>query len=198
MLRLLAGRPMAARLLAGLLVLSFAGTAAADARSALHAAFVKNMAARTYRTTITDLATGKQVSTVEFQAPDRYRINAANGPTSVIADGKMNMEVNGKRVSMPLPAGMLDQMRSDAAWKQMEKETLIRDLGLGMVDAEPARKYHWITSGKNASTGNAWVSVKTGRVIQVETAAQAGSKGGAVRVSYSDFDSPTIRIDVPK
>jgi outer membrane lipoprotein-sorting protein len=191
-------RPLASRLAAGLLALAFAGTAAADARADLHAAFMKNMAARSYRATITDLGTGKQVSSVEFQAPDRYRISSAGGPTSVIADGKMNMEVNGSRMSMPLPAGMMEKLRSDSAWKQMEKETLIRDAGLGTVGAEPARKYHWISSGKNASTGDAWVSVSSGRVIQVETAKQPGSKAGAVRVRYTDFDSAAIRIELPR
>jgi hypothetical protein len=198
MLRLFSSQPRVSSLLAGLLALSFAGAASADARGALHAAFMKNMAARTYRATITDLGTGKQVSSVEFQAPDRYRIQPANGPASVIAGGKMIMEVNGQHMSMAVPAGMLEQMRSDSAWKQMEKETLIRDSGLGMAGAEPARRYHWITTGKNASTGDAWVSVKSGRVIQVETAAQPGKKAGAVRVSYTDFDSPAIRIDAPK
>ena len=178
--------------------LAFAGSAAADARGDLHAAFLKNLSARTYRATMTDLATGKQSATVEFQSPDRYRIQAAGGPVSVIADGKMNMEVNGKRMSVPLPAGMMDKFRSDSAWKKMEANTVISDAGLGLVGAEAAHKYHWVSSGKNASAGNAWVSVKSGHVIQVETAPNVGSKSSAVRVSYTDFDSPAIRIDSPK
>jgi hypothetical protein len=196
-------RPLASRLAAGLLAVAvfaqaFAGPAAADTRGDLHAAFRKNLAAKAYRATITDLASGKQVSSVEFQAPDRYRITPAGGPASVVADGKMHMQVNGRTMSMPLPAGMLEQLRSDSAWKQMEKDTLIRDAGVGAVAGEPARKYHWISSGKNASTGDAWVSLKSGRVIQVETAAQPGSKAGAVRVRYTDFDSAAIRIEAPK
>src|SRR6187455_2924141 len=73
-------RPAATAISAGLIALAFAGNAAADARSALHAGFMKNMSAKTYRATMTDLSTGKQVSTVEFQAPDRYRIKVADGP----------------------------------------------------------------------------------------------------------------------
>jgi hypothetical protein len=196
-------RPLAGRLAAGLLALAafslaFAGPAAADARSDLRAAFKNNLAAKSYRATITDLATGKQVSSVEFQAPDRFRITPVGAPASVIADGKMHMQANGRAMSMPLPAGMLENLRSDSAWKQMDKDTLIRDAGLGAVAGEPARKYHWISSGKNASTGDAWVSLKSGRVIQVETAAQPGSKAGAVRVRYTDFDSAAIRINAPK
>jgi outer membrane lipoprotein-sorting protein len=189
--------PTAARICAGLLALAFAGNAAADARSELHAAFQKNMAAKSYRATMTDLATGKQMSTVEFRAPDRYRIKVEGGPSSVIANGNMYLQVNGQAMKMPLKPGMLEQFRSDAAWKQMEKETLIKDAGPGTVGAQPAHKYHWISSGKHASSGDVWVGVPSGRVIQVETS-KDGSKKGAVRVQYSDFDSATIQIAPPK
>jgi outer membrane lipoprotein-sorting protein len=189
--------PTAARICAGLLALAFAGNAAADARSELHAAFHKNMAAKTNRATMTDLATGKQMSTVEFRAPDRYRIKVEGGPSSVIANGNMYLQVNGQAMKMPLKPGMLEQFRSDAAWKQMEKETLIKDAGPGTVGAQPAHKYHWISSGKHASSGDVWVGVPSGRVIQVETS-KDGSKKGAVRVQYSDFDSATIQIAPPK
>lgn len=191
-------RPALLPLAAGLLALTCAGTAAAaDARGELHAAFQKNLSAKTYRATMTDLKTGKQVSTVEFQAPDRFRISVAGGPTSVIAGGFMYMSANGRSMKVPLPAGMMENYRSDAAWKQMEKDTLIRAVGPGTVGAEPARKFHWITSGKSASTGDAWVSLKSGHVLQVETAPQPGSKAGAVRVRYSDFNSPAIRVSPP-
>jgi hypothetical protein len=187
----------ALRFSAALLALAFAGNAAADARGDVHAAFMKNLSAKSYRATMTDLASGRQVSTVEFQAPDRYRIQAVGGPTSVIADGAMFMEVNGKTMKMPLQPGMLEQFRSDAAWKRMESDTLIRATGAGMVGTEAARKYHWISSGKNASTGDLWVGL-SGYVLQVETAQKPGSKAGAVRVVYSGFNDPSIRIAKPK
>jgi outer membrane lipoprotein-sorting protein len=189
--------PATARLCAGLLALAFAGQAAADARSELHAAFQKNLSAKTYRSTITDLATNQQVSTVEFQAPDRYRISA-NGMNSVIANGKMYMTVNGKAMAMPLPPGTLEKFRSDAAWKQMESETLISNAGAGAIGGELVLKYHWITSGKHPSTGDVWVSKKSGYVVQVETSEAKGSKRGAVRVRYSDFNSAAIKISPPK
>ena len=186
------------RLSAGLIALALAGTAAADARSDLHAAFMKNLSAKTYRATMTDLASGRQVSTVEFQAPDRYRVTPTGAPASVIADGAMYLQINGKPMRVPLQPGMLEKVRSDAAWKQMEADTLLRELGPAMLGAQPARKFHWITSGKNASTGDVWVDVKSGHVVQVETAEKPGSKAGAVRVVYSAFDDPAIRIATPK
>ena len=191
-------RPAALRFSTALLALAFAGSAAADARGDLHAAFLKNMSAKTYRATMTDLATGKQVSTVEFQAPDRYRIQVAGGPATVIADNAMYMQVNGKPMKVPLRPGMLEQFRSDAAWKQMESDTLIRETGPGLVGAEPARKFHWISSGKNASTGDVWVGVKWGYVLQVETTEKAGNKVGSVRVAYGAFNDPVIRVVAPK
>jgi outer membrane lipoprotein-sorting protein len=187
-------RPAATGLFAGLFALSFAGSALADARADLHAAFQKNMSAKTYRAAMTALDTGKAFSTVEFQAPDRYRIKVEGGPESVIAGGNMYMQVNGQSMKVPLQPGMLEKFRSDAAWKQMEKDTLIQAAGAGTVGTEPARKFHWITSGKHPSTGDVWVGVKSGYVLQVET---AESKRGAVRVRYSDFNSAAIRIAPP-
>jgi hypothetical protein len=186
-------RPTQARICTALIALAFAGHAAADARGDLHAAFQKNLSARTYRATMTDLATGKQFSTVEFQAPDRYRVQA-NGMTSVIASGNMYVLVNGKSMTIPMPAGTLDKFRSDAAWKQMEQDTQIQDAGMGVVGAEPAHKFHWVNTGKHPSTGDAWVSSKSGYVIQIES---AQSKKGAVRVKYGDFNS-AISISPPK
>ena len=188
--------PAATRICAGLLAFAFAGHALADARSDLHAAFKKNLAAKTYRATMTDLVTGKQFSTVEYQSPDRYRIQAA-GVSSIIANGNMYVDVNGKPMTVPLQPGMLEKFRSDAAWKQMEKDTLIKDLGAGAVGAEPARKFHWIRSGKHPSTGDVWVGLKSGYVLQVETTEKTGSKKGAVRVRYSDFNSAKISIAPP-
>ena len=188
--------PATSRICAALLALAFAGNALADARADLHAAFQKNLSAKTYRATMTDLATGKQVSTVEYQAPDRYRIQA-NGMTSVIANGNMYMQVNGQSMKVPLPAGTMEKFRSDSAWKQMEKDTLISERAPGTVGAEPARKFHWITSGAHPSTGDVWVGVKSGYVLQVETTEAAGSKKGAVRVHYGDFNS-AISIAPPK
>ena len=193
--------PALPRIFAGLLALGLAVAAppaAADARAALHAAFQKNLGARTYRATITDLATNKQVSTMEFQAPDRYRMQVAGGPSVIIANNTQYMTFNGQTMKVPISPAQLAQYRSDSAWKRMEANTLIQDGGPAMVGTEAAKKYHWITTGKDASTGDAWVSVKSGHVIQVETAQKPGSKQGAVRVRYSDFDSAKINIVAPK
>jgi len=181
-----------------LLGLTFAGTAAADPRGEVHAAFLKNLSAKAYRSTITDLQTGKTVATVEFQAPDRFRIVPANGPTTIIAGDRMYVTLNGRAAVVPLPAGMMGQYRSDAMWKRMESNTLISDGGLGAVGVEPAHKYHWVGSGKDAGSGDVWVSVKSGRVVQAQTAPDPGHKAGAVRVSYTDFDSTAIAIAPPK
>jgi outer membrane lipoprotein-sorting protein len=189
--------PPRTRIFAALLALSCVGPAFADARADLHAAFQKNLSAKSYRATMTQLPGGKQISTVEFQAPDRYRIQVSGGPASVIANGNMYLQVNGQSMKVPLQPGMMEKFRSDAAWKQMEADTQIQDGGAGAVGSEPAHRFHWINTGKHASTGDAWVSLKSGYVIQVETAEKTGSKKGAVRVHYGDFNS-AISIEPPK
>jgi hypothetical protein len=178
-------------LCAALLCLAPPGAALADARGDLHTAFGKNMAARSYKATMTDLATGKPLSTVEFQAPDRYRINVAGGPTTIIANNTMYLTANGQAMKVPLPAGMLERYRSDAAFRKLHAKTVFSATGMGTVGGEPARKYHWADGGKDASSGDAWVAVRTGWVVQLETA-------GKVRVRYSDFNNPSIRIEPPR
>jgi outer membrane lipoprotein-sorting protein len=179
-------RPLAAVLLC----LAAGAAAAGDARTALQAAFGKTLAAKSYRATMTDLKTGKQVSMVEFQAPDRYRVSVPGGPTSVIAGGNMYVVVNGQAMKVPLPAGMKEQLRGDSGFRRLEASSLFSDLGPGTVGAEPARKYHWVSTGKGGGSGDAWVSLRTGQVLQVDSE-------GKVRVRYSDFNSPSIRIATP-
>jgi hypothetical protein len=90
---------------------------------------------------------------------------------------------------------MMEQFRSDAAWKQDGERDPDPGCGLGTVGAEPARKYHWISTRQaplqRRRVGRCAVRLR----LQVETA-RAGASG-AVRVRYSDFDSAAIQIATP-
>src|SRR5204863_57911 len=72
-------RPAATGLFAGLIALGFAGNALADARTSVHAAFQKNMSAKTYRAAMTDLASGKSFSTVEVKGLEAKKPRQCRG-----------------------------------------------------------------------------------------------------------------------
>lgn len=185
------------RALLAVLALSFAATAAADTRQELHKAFTQNLTLKSFKATMVDLTSNRTVSTVEFRAPDRYRISAAGQPPSLIVGDTMYIQREGSFMKIPLPKQMLGQYRNEAAIKDLEKGMVVTGLGPGMVGTEPALRYRWL-DGKNAATSTAWISVRSGNVLQVETSGKAAGKPYAMRIMYSDFNSPSIKIDAPK
>ena len=67
-----------------------------------------------------------------------------------------------------------------------------------MVGSQPARKYRFQTVYKGHPTDSvAWVGVASGLVLQVETSSNQGGKASNMRITYSDFNSPAIRVSKP-
>ena len=63
----------------------------------------------------------------------------------------------------------------------------------------PARRYRFTSStDKQTSNSLVWVGASTGLVLQVESSGKNAGRPFAMRVTYSDFNSPAIRIDAPK
>ena len=73
---------MSSRRIVALFALTFATAALADTRADLHSAFTRNLALKSFKATMVDLGSNHTVSTIEFQAPNRYRISPAGGPPS--------------------------------------------------------------------------------------------------------------------
>jgi hypothetical protein len=186
------------RVLAALLALSFSVSASADTRQELHAAMVRSLALKSFRATMIDLSNNKTVSIVEFRAPDRYRISAAGMPPSLMIGDTMYLNRDGTFMKIPLPKQMIGKYRNEDAIKELEKGMMVESLGPGMVGTQPARRYRWRNSGKQESTSTAWIGVSSGNVLQVETSGKAAGKPIAMRVLYSDFNSPSIKIEAPK
>lgn len=187
------------RTLLALFALAFAASVSADVRQELHSAFVKNLALKSFRATMVDLTSNRTLSTVEFQAPDRYRITAAGQAPSLIIGNTMYLNHQGQFMKIPLPKQMLGQYRNEAAIADLEKGLSVESLGPGLVGTEAARKYRFTTTAdKKAATSTAWIGVGSGNVLQVETSGQTAGKPYAMRVLYSDFNSHSIQINAPK
>lgn len=171
--------------------------ASADARQDLHASYRKMMALKAFRTTLVDLSTGKAAMTMEFQAPDRYRLTIPGQPPQLIIGDTMVMTMNGQTMRVPLPKDSLPKVRNEEGLRELERGSLVESAGSGTVGGQAAKIYRHTTQvkGKPAQT-LVWVGVTSGLPLQIET---RGAKGGKdMRLLYSDFDSAKIRIVEPK
>jgi len=187
------------RSLALLLALGFATNAWADGRQDLRTAFSRNLALKAFKATMFDLSSKQAVSTIEFQAPDRYRMTMPGQPPSVVIGDTMYMTRNGKTMKMTMPKGSFGKFRNEDAMAELEKGLVVESLGPGMVGAVPARRYRFTsTTDKQASTSEVWVGTSTGLVLKVETSGKNAGRPFAMRVSYSDFNSPALRISAPE
>lgn len=77
-------------------VAAFASSLASAApKDELHAAFVKFLAARSFHTEVANAKTGEALSSMDFVAPDRYRVHPAKGPMQVIVGDTIYMDLSG-------------------------------------------------------------------------------------------------------
>ena len=186
------------RIAVAALALCFAGSALADARGDLHTAYLKMLSLKTYKATMVDMGSSRTISTVEFQAPDRMRMTMENRMTTIVVGDTMYMTVNGRSMVVPMPKGTLSKYRNEDTLREIEKGAVVTSEGPGMVGSQPARKYRFRTVYKgHPSDSVAWVGVASGLVLQVETSSSQGGKAANMRMLYSDFNNPAIRISKP-
>jgi outer membrane lipoprotein-sorting protein len=65
------------------------------------------------------------------------------------------------------------------------------------VDGEPAKVYAYTLTKPIKSDAKTWVSQKTGLPIQIESTGSFMGHTSTTRVRYSNFDDPSIKIDLP-
>ena len=190
---------MLSRLLVACLALGLVAPAAADPRQDLRKAYVSNLALKSYKATMIDMASNKTLSTIEFQAPDRYRVAAGGQAPSVIVGDTMYLNAGGQSIKVPLPKDTLGQLRNDKTISDLEKNISVESAGAGAVGGQPARKYRFRSStADQESSSTVWIGAASGHVLQVETSGKHGGKPYAMRMVYSDCNSPAIRINAPK
>lgn len=183
-------------LLAGLLA---AGSALAGPKEDLHAAFSKFLALNAFKGATTSTLSGRTVhSTVEFQAPDRYRVTSEGRPPSLIIGDAMYVNINGRYMKMAMPVGqMIAQYRDPAVLTRIERSMTAEDLGADTVNGEAARKYRYSVTDPTPSTTVVWISKQSGLVIQLQSSGNFHGKSIDSQVSYSGFNDPAIKISAP-
>jgi hypothetical protein len=177
----------------------FCQLAAAAPKDELHAAFTKFLAAKSFRATVTDLKKGEQVSTMEFRAPDRYRIQSSKGPSQLIIGDSMYMEMQGKLTRLPVPGvgKLVAQYRNEDFLRETESDMNVEALPDESVGGEAAKVYRYTISKPFKADAKTWVSLKSGLPLQTESSGSAMGIKSTTRVSYSGYDDPTIAIAEP-
>ncbi|GAA0718448.1 hypothetical protein [Dokdonella soli] len=190
---------MITKTLAGLSLALTCSLAAATPKDDLHASFTKFLKAHSFRATVTDLKKGEQISTMEFVAPDRYRMKSAKGPAQLIVGDTMYMDMDGKLTRMPIPgvSRITAQYRNEDFLHQVEGDMTVQALPDESVDGEPASVYAYTVTKPMKSDAKTWISKKSGLPLQVESSGSFMGHASTTRVRYSNFDDPSIRIDAP-
>lgn len=190
---------MIPRMLAGVALGLACAAAGAAPKDDLHAAFAKFLQAKSFRATVTDVKNGGTVSTMEYVAPDRYRIKPAQGPQSLIVGDTMYMDMDGKLTPMPVPgvSRMVAQYRNQDFLAEVERGMQVEALGDGSVDGEAAKVYAYTVTQPMKADAKTWISQKSGLPIQIESTGTFMGHTSTTRVRYSGFDDPSIRIEVP-
>ncbi|MEO7431493.1 MAG: hypothetical protein ABIR62_05600 [Dokdonella sp.] len=186
-------------ILAALVLALTCAAANAAPKDELHEAFSKFLKAQSFRATVTDVKKGKEMTSMEFVAPDRYRMKASTGQTNLIIGDDMFMEINGKLTKLPVPGvgQMTTQFRSERFLHDVEGDIVVKALPDDSVDGEPAKVYAYSVTKPVKSDSKAWVSKKSGLVIQIESTGSFMGRASTTRVHYSDFDDAAIKIAAP-
>ena len=190
---------MIRRFAVALLGLAVAGPVLSAPKDDLHAAFVKFLAQTSFKGNVDASMMGhKMHSTVEFQAPDRYRVAADGRPPSVIIGSQMYLNIGGRSMKMAMPAGMsVAQYRDASILAQLEHGITVEDQGMDSVGGAPAHKYRYTVAQPHPSTSTIWVGASTGLPVQLQTARPIGGKSVDTTISYSNYSDPAIKIAAP-
>lgn len=178
--------------------LVLAAPACAAPKDAVHAAFAKFLAAKSFHATVTNAATGEKVSDLAFVAPDRYQLHSAHGPDVTIVGDDAWMNMNGQSMKVPMPIGkMVAQYRNDKTLTQLDNAN-VTEVGSDTVDGAAAHVYHYTLTEPMKADVKLWVGDKSGLPLQIESQGSFMGKSGTTRVRYSDFDDAAIEVAAPK
>ena len=175
------------------LLLAIAAPAAADPRSEVTQAVARLGGANSYVVHI-DAPQSGAAGQIELQhvAPDRYRMIMPGGPTQTIIGSTVYMQIGGRTMRVPLPAGTLDQLQDQAKIRETQDNARIESLGSDTVDGQPAAKYRIVHADQPDAEVTMWVG-SNGWPLQM----RADGKDGPTTMRYSRFNDPALVIAAP-
>ncbi len=132
-------------------------------------------------------------ASMEFVAPDRYRLQTDEGVQTIIGD-TFFLQRAGEVRQVPVPPGLLacSPLPADATAAELQVEAL----GEERVAGQPARRYR-VRHASAAPDGMLYWINAAGLPVRIERQGQTQGKPFKVTVDYSRFDDPTLQIAVP-
>lgn len=175
-----------------------AGAAIASPKEALHDAYVRFLAVKSFRANVVDVGKGQQISTMDFVAPDRYRIRTGEGMQQTIIGDDAYTTIEGRVMKLPIPVGkIVGQYRNEATLKQLEQGMTVSPAGSDSVDGEAADAYAYTITEPVKADVKVWISQKSGLPIQIESQGRFMGVKSTTRVKYYDFDDTRIEVNAP-
>lgn len=132
-------------------------------------------------------------SSVDFVAPDRYRMEMPGRGSQVIVGDTMYLDVGGRHMKVPLPEGTISQWRDPAKLADAETEMDVQGQGLDTIDGQPAKRYLVRVQKPKPTSIAIWIG-DAGLPLQIASDNPLGS----ATIKYSRFDDPALVIDTPK
>ena len=136
---------------------------------------------------------GPMDNAIDFVAPDRFRMEMAGMGTQVIFGDTMYMNMHGRSMKVPMPAGTLTQWRDPAKLAEAEADMAVDAQGSDPVDGQAAEKYLVRVAKPKPTETTLWIGA-AGLPLQIATS----NPLGRATIKYSRFDDPTIVIEPPK
>jgi hypothetical protein len=165
-----------------LLAAAFAPAAArADAAGDLAAVMSNFAAAKSYH--VTEALPGGRTVTIDYVAPDRWRISPTPNITELLIGNDVYMVRNGKTTHLPIPGGMLratiDQLKGSLP---SDVKSTARDLGMQTLDGQAVHVYSYTSHG-------ATVTLFVGsNHLPVRNVVKASN--GTTTITYSQYNAP--------
>jgi hypothetical protein len=180
------------RFLLGLALVFYASTLWAGPKEEMMASWEKFAAATSWKVALSDADTGQVISKVEFQAPNRWRINNTVGPITTVINGTAYVKMDGKPMQFPIGDAlnnlkMYEDIRKNAAQikiKSASKETL---------NGQATTKYVYTMANQGNTLYTAWIATRSGLVMRF----QYPDKSKRFNVDYSSINDPKINIKAP-
>ncbi len=136
---------------------------------------------------------GARDSAMDFVAPDRYRIAMAGMGTQLIIGDTMYLDMHGRTLKSPAPAGQMRQWRDPANFDEIAATMTVEDQGRDPVNGTPAHKYLVHNSQPTPVDMTLWIN-DDGLPLQLATRVAIGN----VTTRYSRFNDPALSIEVPQ
>jgi hypothetical protein len=140
---------------------------------------------------------GAMASEIDFVAPDRYRMRLQGLGTQTVVGDTLYMEVGGRTMKVPLPAGTPVQWRDPLQLAGNEAATTVQAQGRDRIDGETARKYLVHHEQPQAVDVTLWIG-SDDLPLQVRVAGVAQGHAHTTTIRYSRFDDPAIEVQPPR